>query len=332
MTVESFDDLLQRVSPHIQRQDTTFRRCVSPAERLLLTIRFLASGESFSSLHFQFRLGISTVSIIVKETCRVLWDQLHDEFIPHPTRQHWTEIAEKYWDICQFPNCIGAVDGKHIRIIKPQGTGSEFYNYKKYFSIILMAIADAEYRFVAVYVGAYGRTNDSMVFKNSYMGRSLYNREFDFPQPQPLPGTDAPPMPFVLVGDDAFQMCENLLKPYSSRGLNLTKRTYNYRLTRARRMVERTFGILVAKWRIFTKPIHMKVESVDEVVKCAVVLHNYLLKKEPLNLEQIQEDSEMPSIESFGPRSSVAVSRMRDCFADYFCSDAGRVDWQDRFV
>ncbi|XP_044160431.1 protein ALP1-like [Bufo gargarizans] len=220
MTVESFDDLLQRVSPHIQRQDTTFRRCVSPAERLLLTIRFLASEESFSSLHFQFRLGISTVSIIVKETCRVLWDQLHDKFIPHPTRQHWSEIAEKYWDICQFPNCIGAVDGKHIRIITPQGTGSEFHNYKKYFSIILMAIADAEYRFVAVDVGAYGRTNDSMVFKNSYMGRSLYNREFDFPQPQPLPGTDAPPMPFVLVGDEAFQMCGNLLKPYSSRGLN----------------------------------------------------------------------------------------------------------------
>ncbi|XP_044160190.1 uncharacterized protein LOC122945246 isoform X2 [Bufo gargarizans] len=93
---KSFDDLLQRVSHHIQRQDPTFRRCVSPAECLLLTIRFLASGESFGSLHFQFRLGISTVSINVKETCRVLSEQLHDEFIPHPTRQHWTEIAENF--------------------------------------------------------------------------------------------------------------------------------------------------------------------------------------------------------------------------------------------
>lgn len=296
------------------------------------TFRFLATGETFSSLHFQFRLGISTVSVIVKDTCHVLWDQLHEEFIPHPNCEKWLEIADKFWNVCQFPNCIGAVDGKHIRIIKPQGTGSQYFNYKKYFSIILMAIADAQYRFVAVDVGAYGRTNDSMVFKNSFMGRSLYNREFNFPPPKPLPGTDSPPMPYVLVGDEAFQMCGNIIKPYSSRGLDLKKRTFNYRLTRARRMVECTFGILVAKWRIFSQPINLKVETVDEVVKCAVVLHNYLLTKEPHHVEEIPEDSMMPSISNFGPRSSVAVSRMRDSFADYFCSDAGSVDWQHRFV
>ncbi|XP_044133457.1 protein ANTAGONIST OF LIKE HETEROCHROMATIN PROTEIN 1-like [Bufo gargarizans] len=331
MNMASFDELLDRVSPRLARMDTYFRRSVSPTERLMLTIRFLATGDSFTSLHYHFRLGISTISTIVKETCQVLWEELHEEFIPTPNQQRWLQIEKKIYEVCQFPHCVGAVDGKHIRIIKPPGTGSEFYNYKKYFLIVLMAIADAEYRFVAVHIGAYGRTNDSMIFKNSFMGRSVYNRRFDFPPPEPMPGTDSPPLPYVLVGDEAFQMSGNLIKPYSSRGLDATKRIFNYRLTRARRMVECTFGILVSKWRVFAKPIQLKIETVDEVVKCGVVLHNFIRTKEPA-IERIIEDSEMCSIETFGPRGTVAVSAMRDSFAAYFSSDAGRLQWQDQNV
>ncbi|XP_040264712.1 protein ANTAGONIST OF LIKE HETEROCHROMATIN PROTEIN 1-like [Bufo bufo] len=196
----------------------------------MVTIRFLATEESLSSLHYQYRMGISTISGVVKDTCRALWEVLHEDFIPHPTTERWLQIADKFMETSQFPNCVGAVDGKHIRIVKPSGSGSEFFNYQKYFSIILMAIADADYRFVAVDIGAYGRRNDSMAFKNSSMGHLLYSKQFGLPPPRPLPGTDRPPKPFVVVGDEAFQMCENLIKPYSSRDLNSTKCVYNYRL------------------------------------------------------------------------------------------------------
>ncbi|XP_069588524.1 uncharacterized protein [Ranitomeya imitator] len=280
MSQDSFRDLLARVQGAIRRQDTQLRRAIPPEERLLVILRFLATGESLSSLHFQYRLGISTLSRIVADTCRALWNVLRDEFIPVPTADMWLEIAEKFWSVCVFPNCLGAVDGKHIRIIKPARTGSEFFNYKKYFSVVLMAIADADCRFIAVDIGAFGRGNDSQTFKNSDMGRCVYGNNFNFPMPQPLPNTQGPPLPFVMVGDEAFQMCENLLKPYSSRDLNHTIRIFNYRLTRARRTVECTFGILVAKWHILASAINLKVETVDEVVKACVVLHNYIMTKE----------------------------------------------------
>ncbi|XP_069615712.1 uncharacterized protein [Ranitomeya imitator] len=183
MLQDSFRDLLDRVQGAIRRQDTQLRRAIPPEERLLVKLRFQATGESLSSLHFQYRLGISTLSGIVVDTCRALWNVLRDEFIPLPTEDMWMGIAEKFWSVCDFPNCLGAVDGKHIRIIKPARTGSEYFNYKKYFSVLLMAIANADCRFIAVDIGAFGRGNDSQTFKNSDIGRRVYAKNFNFPRP-----------------------------------------------------------------------------------------------------------------------------------------------------
>ncbi|XP_069588426.1 uncharacterized protein [Ranitomeya imitator] len=271
MRQEHFDVLLGMSS----EGRTHMRFSISPADRLMVTLRFLATGESLTSLHYQFRLGISTIAGIVKVTCRALWDTLHQQYIPNPTMDIWLQSADNFEKLCHFPNCLGAVDGKHIRILKPAGSGSEYLNYKKYFSIVLMAIADANCKFLAVDIGAYGRFNDSQVFKTSLMGRRLYGDTFDFPPARPLPGTTEPPMLYVCVGDEAFQLSPHLLKPYASRDLTRTKRVFNYRLTRPRRVVECAFGILTAKWRVLLTAIKLHTETVDEVVKACVVLHNY---------------------------------------------------------
>lgn len=116
-----------------------------------------------------------------------------------------------------------------ISTLRSSRSGSLFFNYIKYCSILLMAIADAQYRLVVVDIGAFGCSNDLRVFKNSAMGRRLYSGNFSIPSPRLLPRSEGPPMPFVLVSDEAFQMCGNLVKPYSSRGLNYRKRIFNYR-------------------------------------------------------------------------------------------------------
>ncbi|XP_069605173.1 uncharacterized protein [Ranitomeya imitator] len=280
MSQDSFRYLLRLVEGAITRQDTQLRRSISAEERLLVTLRFLATGETLRSLHFQFRIGVSTLSRIVADTCRALWDNLRDEFLPLPITELWEANAKKTEQVCSFPNCIGAVDGKHIRITKPAITGSQFFNYKKYFSTMLMAIAGADCRFIAVDIGAFVQTNDSWTFKESDMGQRLYGNNFNFPLPRPLPNTEGPAMPFVVVGDEAFQMCANLLKPYSSRGLDQTKSVFNYRLSRARRTVECAFGILVSKCRILGSTFNLKIETVDEVVKACEVLHNSIIAKE----------------------------------------------------
>ncbi|XP_069605140.1 uncharacterized protein [Ranitomeya imitator] len=332
MRQDHFDVLLEQVGDDIQRQDTCMRSAFTPAERLMVTLRFLATGESLTSLYYQFRLGILTISGIVKVTCLAIWDALHTEYIPEPTRDIWLQRAEQFEEVCHFPNCLGEIDGKHVRIAKPAGTGSEYYNYKNYFSIVLMAIVDAHCKFLAVDIGAYGRSNDSQVFKTSPMGRCLYGDTYDFPPARPLPGTTGPPMPYVCVGDDAFQLSPHLLKPYSSRNLTRTKNIFNYRLTRARRVVECSFGILTAKWCVLLTAISLHIRTVDEVVKACVVLHNYVLSKEPVSVDDEDLETTLWNYDSSSVRSAGSVTRMRDNFAEYFVSPVGMVPWQDNIV
>jgi len=174
-------------------------------------------------------------------------------------KNDWIRTADEFYERTNFPNCIGTVDGKHIRTRKPNESGSQFFNYKNFFSTVLMAVADAGYCFISVEVGAYSSSRDSNVFKNSTFGKLLESNKLNIPDPRVLPSdAEGLSMSFVLVGDKAFTLSQHVLWPYPNKMLTFLKRTYNYRLSRARRIVECTFGILANKWRIFQRPIDVK--------------------------------------------------------------------------
>ncbi|KAL1489909.1 hypothetical protein ABEB36_013835 [Hypothenemus hampei] len=145
-----------------------------------------------------------------------------------------------------MPNCVGAVDGKHIDIQCPPDTGSMFFNYKKTFSIVLMGICDANYCFTHVDVGAHGSQSDGGIFENAAVGRALLFGQLILPEDKSLPKCDVN-FPFYFVGDAAFPLKRHIMRPYPGHLLNQRKRIYNYRLSRARRIIENSFGILVSR-------------------------------------------------------------------------------------
>nr|XP_047146831.1 uncharacterized protein LOC124819355 [Hydra vulgaris] len=193
MSPDRLEHLLSLIGSSLTKKYCPSRDSICPSQRLIITIRYLATGESQQTQSFYFRVG----------------------------RANWN-----------FPQCIGAIIGKHVRIETPAKSGSSFYNYKGFYSM-----------------GYFNLPKIS---------------EFD------------PKVPPILVGDDIFALKPWLMKPYPGKNLTVQQRVFNYRLSRARRTIENSFGILAARWRIYRSPIKAKPLKVEHIIKATVCLHNYL--------------------------------------------------------
>lgn len=309
-----------------------------------LFFRFLATGNSYSSLAPSFRIGISTLSQIIPDTCKAIWDTLQPEYLRTPsTPSEWRRIANDFDANWQFPNCLGAIDGKHITIEAPPNTGSQFFNYKKTFSLVLLALVDANYNFTYVDIGSYGKQSDGAVFANSSLGKSLQFGDLGIPSDQ-IPQDGSRMLSYCIVGDEAFPLKKYLMRPFPGKFLSMDKRIFNYRLSRARRIVENAFGILAAKWRIFRRPMALKIDTADKVVQAACCLHNFVRSREGIARGQLDHENNDGIVEPGnwrqneigwsnlarrGNNSTREAMEMREQFKQYF-NEEGRVPWQNR--
>lgn len=115
-----------------------------------------------------YRIHPSTVSGILKETLPALWDCLAPTVLRTPTAAEWAAIENEFSSKWNFPGCTGSIDGKHFAIRCPEDSGSEFYNYKGFYSLLMLGVTDASYRFIMVDVGAQGRLSDGSFFEEYY--------------------------------------------------------------------------------------------------------------------------------------------------------------------
>lgn len=125
------------------------------------------------SLHYLYRVGKSTVSKIISETTDVIWTTLMPIALPTPTEDTWARISQDFQEKWDFPNCVGAIDGKHVTVQCFKNSGSMFYNYKGQFSTVLMAVCDADLRFTYVSIGSAGRESDGGIFQTTEFGQQL---------------------------------------------------------------------------------------------------------------------------------------------------------------
>lgn len=115
---------------------------------------------------------------------------------------------------------------ENIRITKPSGSASLYFNYKHFYSIVLLVVVDSSYRFTYIHVDSFGRDSDSTIFKNSSLWNKLQNSSLNIPSPNFIPGINIPIL-YAFVGDEAFGLSTNVLKPYAEKYLQDIKRTFN---------------------------------------------------------------------------------------------------------
>ncbi len=305
-----------------------------------ILFRFLATGESFRSIAFSYRAGAATVGTIVSECCNILWEKLMPVHMRMPQGiDDWKLIEANFNNKWDFPHCIGALDGKHVMIKAPWNSGSLYHNYKGTFSTVLLALVDANLKFTAIDVGAYGRNSDGGIFSNSNLGKAITRGQLHIPEDAPLPeASDLGPMPYVMIGDEAFPLQKHLMRPFPGRGTSKDQQIYNYRLSRARRIVENAFGILAARWRVYHTKKAVRPHWVNSIVKATCVLHNFLQhhttptqvttllqEAQTVNMEGLQE------LASMGNRAARGAVTIRNNFMNFFVN-VSPVPWQNAHV
>lgn len=252
-----------------------------------------------------------------------------------------------------YPGCIGALDGKHVRMRKPAKSGPYFFNNKGFFSIVLMALVNSNYEFTFVDIGAEVAASDGGVWRQCRLYQDLSSGEIELPPDITLKGTNQK-VSCHIVGDDAFQLSRTLMKPYSKRELSNREALYNYRCSRARRIVENVFGVAAARFRVLHTEISFTPLVTSRIVLTIATLHNILrqvngaayippgmcdgedngfcLQPGAWRIQDVHTNhlTNLPSTQS---RNAANYAKsMRDTLADYFTSDCGKVSWQDEYI
>ncbi|KAL1428171.1 hypothetical protein MTO96_016969 [Rhipicephalus appendiculatus] len=178
-----------------------------------------------------------------------------------------------------------------------------FYFTQGTYSIVLLAVVDSDYKFVIVDVGAYGKQSDGGVLEQSKFGHRLEEGKLHLPRDLALPNTSHS-APCVFVGDGAFQLRTDFLRPYPGRGLEGAERIFNYRLSRARRCAENAFGILATRWRILLRTMGEEPKQAEVVVKALCVLHNFLMHRRTGDEDSYCGPGFADSVDGFGQRRS----------------------------
>ena len=262
-----------------------------------------------------------------------------DTYMHPPTQADWNRIEYGFRTCWNFPNCCGAIDGKHVALQSPPNSGSLYFNYKNHFSVVLMALVDDSYKFIYVDVGNYGSNSDSGIFKNSHFGQRFMQGLLNLPGRKLLPGfPKAGLLPHCFVADEAFPLRPDMMKPYP-RGLCGNKLpedqlVFNYRLSCTHRISENAFGILVQRWRVFDRRMCLSDNNAIKVIQAATVLHNFcipvmtnadnlLQQLNPNGREYDRNAGALRNVANRGYRSPTDATVIHDLYKTYFFNPMG---------
>ena len=345
---ETFQEILHRIEGRITNTPNNYRTPLSAGLKLAITLRYLATGDSYHSLMYGFRVAHNTISKVIRQVCEAILAEYAEEMVPCPTTtEQWMEVSKVFSERWNFHHCLGALDGKHIKIKCPKRGGSKYYNYKGFHSVILMALVDADYRFIWVDVGNLGSAGDAQIFNKGQLRKAIVTNSLNFPLPDTLPNDDKE-MPYFLIGDDAFALQKWMMKPFSLRSLTKEQRIFNYRLSRARRIVENAFGILAHRFRCLLGTMQQEPETVTSITLACVTLHNLLrnkYKRDVVTVHDVEDEQhnvipglwrqDTPLADGvcrFARNTATAAKMQREYLCSYYNSEAGSVPWQNDMI
>ncbi len=317
MSRETFLFVCQELKS-IEKRNTSMRKAIPLQKRVSIALWFLSTNSDFRTISHLFGVSKASVCLITKDVCMCIVDHLLPKYIRMPCGDALKQVVAGFKEKLGFPQCVGAIDGTHIPIISPQECPADYYNRKGWHSIILQGLVDHNGLFMDIYVGWPGRVHDARVFSNSSLFRKGQEGSL---VPTLTEMIEQCEIPLVILGDPAYPLLKWLMKAYPDTGrLTLEQKTFNYRLSKARVVVEHAYGRLKARWRCLMKRNDTNICDIPNIVSACCVLHNICeLRGESFDDEWIESDSSFSMIrQSASDSVDISGDQIRSALTQYF--------------
>ncbi|XP_012537579.3 putative nuclease HARBI1 [Monomorium pharaonis] len=285
MFPETYNMILHLIGPALS-QTTIGRKQIDPGKQLLITLWFLATPDSYRSIHVQFGVGKATAFRAVRRITYAL-HCLAPRFIQWPKGETVRCTINEFSKIKNFPNVIGALDGSHIKIRAPKEDAASYICRKQFHAIHLQAVCNAKCVFTHCYAGHVGSVHDARVFRNSTLAHYIEvpNEYFPFDT--------------HIVADAAYPIHPHVMVPFRDNGhLTIFQTNYNTRLSSTRMAIERAFGLLKVRFRILLDCLPLTdVKKIPQVILACCVLHNIcMLRNDEFPVVIYPEENAVPDV------------------------------------
>ena len=257
-----------------------------------MVLWYVASQDKYASLADRFGVSESTACCSVRCLLTFISDHLLEKIITWPTEGECREISAMYNELKHFDGIIGMIDGSHIPIKQPDDRGTDYYNRKDFYSVVLQAVVREDLRFTNIFTGWPGKVHDSRILKNS----PLFERG-----PQFCAGNRH------ILGDSGYPNLPWLLVPFKDNGhLSAAQGKYNKTHASIRSNVERAFGVLKGRFARLRYIDQKSIKTIVVTIITACILHNIcILNNDDFeclmddNNDDEEEAPQLPDAEDF---------------------------------
>ncbi|KAL1488476.1 hypothetical protein ABEB36_014945 [Hypothenemus hampei] len=220
--------------------------------------------------------------------------------IKWPTIENAANIIQGFFEISQFPGVIGAIDGCHIRIMKPLDHPNSYINRKGFPSILLQAVCDHRKLFMDVYTGVPGSVHDARLFRMSDLSERIENNLISFPDDS------------HLIGDLAYVLSEKLIVGFKDNGrLTNEQKNFNNKLSRTRVVIEHAFAWLKGRFRRLKFVETVRADFIVVIIMACCIMHNICILQDDLpDFVNLPEEMDMHDEEN-GARLCNANARAK---------------------
>ena len=284
---------------------------VSVETQVAATLYYLADEGRMRKVSNSFGLGKATVSKVIRRVTSVISEKLGAMYIVLPkTKEEVEEHARNFSNRYGFPQCIGAIDGTHIKIKRPVDNPTDYVSRKGNFTLNCQGTVGYNYCFIDVLIKWPGSVHDARVFANSALNEMF--RDGSIPKCE------------RIIGDPAYPLLPFLMKEFSKGGKNSSERFFGQRLSSARMVIECAFGLLKARFGCLRREIDINLKDLPAVIHSCFILHNFCeIRQEAINQNDVlvarNYDFEFqPKTDKGCEINEAGGKRIRNIFVKYF--------------